>query len=123
MTFTPLKQYPNNGTVHITPPTPFPAVIADGATYDSDLMSAGFGALAVAVTSDHAATLNVQRYADLAGLAPVGAVITVALVAATPKYVSVADGLPYVSFNVQIVNGAGASANITNAAILTGALP
>lgn len=123
MPFTPLKSYPNNGTVAVAPPTPFPAVLADGATWNSDLMPAGFGGLAVGVTSDHAGTLNVQRYADLAGLVPVGAVITIALVAATPKYVAVADEIPFVSFNAQIVNGAGAVANLTNAIILTGPAP
>lgn len=121
MAFTPLKAYPNNGTVAVA--AGFPATIADGGTWNSILFPAGFGGIAVGVTSDHAGTLNVQRYADLAGLVPVGAVLTVALVAATPKYVAVEDGLPYVSFSVQIVNGAGAIANITNAAVLTGGMP
>lgn len=120
MPLTPIKSYPNFGIVKATPPTPIPAVIADGATYNSDLMPSGFGGVSAAATSDHAATLELQRYADLAGLVPVGALLTQAMTAATPAWVGVNDGLPYVSFAVSIVNSSGAVANITNGAILTG---
>lgn len=120
MAFTPLNAYPNYGTAVVAPPTPIPSPIVDGGTWNSDLIASRFGGIIVGVTSDHAATLNVQRYADLAGLVPVGPLMTQALVAATPGWTGVADGLPYISFNVQIVNSAGAVANITNAMILTG---
>lgn len=120
MPFTPLTSYPNFGTRVVTPPTPFPASIADGATWSSDLIPAALGGVIAGVTSSHAATLTIQRYADLAGLVPVGPLLSQALSAATPAWTGVADGLPYLSFAVSIVNSAGAAAAITNAAILTG---
>jgi hypothetical protein len=123
MALTPLKAYPNFGTVIAIPPIPFPAQIPISATWTSDLMPAGFGGVSAGATSDHAATLELQRYADLAGLVPVGALLSQAMVAATPAWVGVNDGLPYLSFAVSIVNSAGAVANITAAAILTGPLP
>lgn len=120
MPFTPIAAYPNNGTVKANPPNAIPAVIADGATWNSDLMPAGFGGASAAATSDHAATLKLQRYADLAGLVPIGVLLTQAMTAATPAWVGVNDGLPFASFAVSIVNSSGAVANITNGAILTG---
>lgn len=120
MSFTPITQVPV-GYVPVTPKG-FPAQVADGATYNSDLLPAN-GPLAVGLTSDHAATLNVQRYADLNGSTPVGALLTAALSANTPGYVSAEDGMPYLSYNVQIVNSGGAVANITAASIVTGKGP
>lgn len=120
MPLTPLKRYPNYGTVKAVPPTAIPAVITDGQTWSSDLMPGGFGAVIAGATSDHAASLQIQRYADLAGLVPVGGLLTQAMVAATPAWVGAADGLPCLSFEVRIVNSGGAVANITNGAILTG---
>lgn len=120
MVFTPIKGYPNFGTRVVTPPIAFPEQLADGATYSSDLIPSAFGGLIAGVTSDHAATLTIQRYADLAGLIPVGPLLSQALVANTPGWTGVADGLPYLSFAVSIINSAGAVANITHAAILTG---
>ncbi len=120
MAFTPLKAFPNFGVIRAVPPIPFPASIADGATWSSDLMPANFGGVAAAATSDHAATLTIQRYADLAGLAPVGALMSQAMTANIAASVGTNDGLPYLSFAVSIINGAGAVANITNTSILTG---
>lgn len=76
---------------------------------------------AVGLQSDHAGTLNVQRYVDAAGAIPLGAVITVAIVAATPKAVSWADELPSGSIVVSFVNTAGAVANLTNITVNLGA--
>lgn len=120
MAFTPIAAYPNFGTVKVTPPSAIPALIADGATWNSDLIPGGYGGVIFGATSDHAATLNIQRYADLAGSVPVGPVSTQALTANVAGWTGFADGLPYLCFNCQIVNGAGAAANITNASILTG---
>ena len=120
MALTALKSYPNFGTRVAVPPNPIPAVIADGATYNSDLMPSGFGGASAAATSDHAATLELQRYADLAGAVPIGALLSQAMTANVPAWVGSNDGLPFVSFVVSIVNSAGADANITNGQILTG---
>lgn len=117
---TPIAAYPNFGTSVATPPAGAPGAIADGATYNSDLISGGYGGVIVGATSDHAATLTIQRYADKAGLIPVGPLSSQALVGGTAGWTGFADGLPYVCFNVAIINSAGAIANITNFAILTG---
>lgn len=123
MVYTPLKAYPNFGTRIANPPIPIPASVADGTTWSSDLMPGGFGAVTFFATSDHVVTLEVQRFADLAGLVPVGGLASVVLVAATPGYTGFTDGVPYMSFAVAIVNASGSVAVITNAAILTGPLP
>ena len=120
MVFTPIKGYPNYGTMVVSPPTPFPATIADGATWSSNLIPSAFGGVIAGATSDHAATLTIQRYADLAGLVPVGPLSSQAMTAATPAWTGAADGLPYLSFAVSIINSAGSVANITNVQILTG---
>lgn len=121
MPFTPIAGYPNFGISRVVPPTPFPAApILASATWSSDLMPAAFGGVAAAATSSHAATLELQRYADLDGLVPVGALLSQAMVADTPAWVGVNDGIPYVSFAVSIVNSSGGTATITNASILTG---
>jgi hypothetical protein len=122
MAFTPIKAYPNFGTVKVAPPIAFPATIAASGSWFSDLIPAGFGAIAAACTSSQTGTLTLQRYADLAGNVPVGAAITQALSAATPAWVSAADSLPYLTFAMSISNSSGSTATITNCAILTGPL-
>lgn len=69
---------------------------------------------AVSVASDHAGTLQVQRYLDAAGTIPIGALITQAVAAGTPNSVTWTDGLPALSFITSFVNSAGAVANLTN---------
>lgn len=122
MALTALKGYPNFGTVVATPPIPFPAQIGISATWLSDLMPSTFGGVVAGATSDHAATLTIQRYADLAGNVPVGALISQAMSAGVAAWAGVADGIPYLSYVVSIINSAGAVANITNPIILTGPL-
>lgn len=96
-----------------------PAAIAAGATGNSNVLRTnGQTKGAVGLESSHAGTLNVQRYVDANGVIPLGAVITVAVVAATPVAVSWADGIPSGSIVVSFVNSAGAVANITNVAVL-----
>lgn len=121
MPFTPITQYPNYGVKLVSPPTPFPSTpIEASATWSSDLIPAGFSGVAAAAKSNHAATLTLQRYADLAGLIPVGPLLSQAMTADVAAWVGVNDGLPYLSFAVSIVNSGGGTATITNAAILTG---
>lgn len=120
MVFTPIKAYPNFGVILATPALGFPTVIQASATWSSDLMPSAFGGLVAAALSDHAATLTIQRYADLAGLIPVGPLYSQAMTANTAAWTGGNDGLPYVSYAVSIINSAGAVANITNAMILTG---
>lgn len=99
----------SSATIGLTTP-----VLASATTTSAAINTQGLTRGTVGLQSDHAGTLNVQRYADVAGVVPVGAVLTVAVVAATPITVGWADGLPSGSFTVQFVNSAGASANLTN---------
>lgn len=120
MALTPLTQYPNFGTVRAVPRAGYPTVVADGATWQSDLLPVGFAGAIAAILSDHAGSLTLQRYADLAGLLPVGALISQAVVANTPASAGAVDGRPFLSFNVSFINGAGAVANIAALSIITG---
>jgi hypothetical protein len=114
----------NFGTFSVTPPNGKPAVVHDAGSYESGACPAGFGALFVTLKSTKAGALNVQRWADQAMTIPVGAVITVALVANTQKSVQSIDGVPYLWFSIEVTNTGGAGdAAITNFAALTGPLP
>lgn len=94
-----------------------PATAADGATITSNTINAqGLTRGAVGLQSDHGGTLRVQRYVDSGGVVPLGAVISVPVVAATPISVGWSDGLPCGSFIVSFVNNAGAVAHFTNVA-------
>lgn len=121
MTFTPLTHYPNAGTTRLVPQSgAYPSTIANGVTYDSDLLPAGFGGLAVGVLSDKALTLTVQRYADLAGLLPIGDAITQAVTANVAAWAGANDGLPYLSFNFTLANASGSLATFVSVVALTG---
>jgi hypothetical protein len=101
------------------PVTGLPAQLNASQTLTSNpVVTGGLTRGAVGIQSDHAATLNVQRYIDAAGLVPIGAVITVALVANAPNAVSWNDGIPCGSVTVQVANSAGAVANLTNLTLL-----
>ena len=121
MALTPLTQAPNFGTTRVAPKIPFPATIANSVTWNSDLLPAGFGAVLFAATADQIVTLEIQRYADLAGAVPLD-LNSNALAVATPGWVFATDGLPYLSFVCSIVNASGSLANISNCSILTGLL-
>lgn len=121
MALTALKSYPNFGVRLAVPPIAFPTALLTGVTWQSDLMPSGFGGVIFSGTSDQIVTLEIQRYADLAGAVPVGGLLSQALTANTPGYVGIADGLPFVSWNALIVNASGSTANLTNLALLTGA--
>jgi hypothetical protein len=113
----------NYGTSSLTPPNGKPVTVTTAAPYESGPMPAGFGALFVTLKSTKAGALNVQRWADAAMTVPVGAVITVALVADTQKSVQSIDGVPYLFFSIEITNTGSGDAAITNFAALTGPLP
>lgn len=120
MAYTPLTSYPNFGTRIAVPPIALPASVADATTYSTDLMPSGFAGVVFAATSSRIVTLQIQRFADLAGLIPIGGLLSQALVAATPGFVGATDGLPFVSWAAAIVNASGGAALITNAKLLTG---
>lgn len=95
--------------------------VGDGATGVSNVINTqGLFKGSAGLISDHAGTLKVQRYADAAGLIPVGAALTVALVASVGNAVGWSDGLPCGSIQVSVINAAGAVANLTNITVNLG---
>ena len=93
--------------------------VAAGATGNSNVIPTnGQTRGAVGLQSSHAGTLNVQRYVDAKGVIPLGAVITTAVVAATPISVNWADGIPSGSLVMSFVNSSGAVANLTDITVL-----
>lgn len=105
-----------------TPPTPAPATIAAAGTWVSGVIpSDGYKALAVGATLSQAGSISIQRYLDVAGLIPVGAPITAALVASTPNAATVNDGVAYAAFQITITNSGGSTGNLTNVGILQAA--
>lgn len=117
---TPLSQYPNCGTNRSSPPNPFPATVANDATWSSGLCPAAFGGVTFGATVDQIVALQIQRYADLAGLVPVGPLASQTTTANVAAWVGFNDGLPFLSFQLFIVNASGSLANVTNVAALTG---
>ena len=116
-----MAAYPTNGVYNISPPTPFPATIAASGNWQSGvIINQHFPAIAACVTSTQIGNLTIQRYADLAGTIPVGATTTQELTASTAAYAAVNDGVPYLSFVVEVTNTGGSTADITGTAILTG---
>lgn len=101
------------------PPTPFPASIENGTTYDSGIMPTyDYEALAVSAQLSQAGSLSIQRYIDEAGTIPMGAAITQAMTADTLATVAVNDGQPALSWKVTIQNTGSAAGDLTDAALL-----
>lgn len=101
---------------------PTQGTIAAAGNYLSQAIPAnGMKAIGVGCKSTQTGAINIQRYLDLAGQVPVGAVITAALVAGTSNWATVNDGVPFQSFTFQITNTGGGAATITNFAVLLNA--
>lgn len=101
--------------------TVLPLTIAGPGSYVSGVIAAnGFKTIAVGATLSQTGTITIQRYLDAAGLIPVGAAITAALVAATPNWAVSTDSTPFLSFQVTIANTSGSLGNLTNTAIVLG---
>jgi hypothetical protein len=95
--------------------------VADGATGVSNVINTqGLNKGSAGLISSHAGTLSVQRYSDAQGLIPVGAALTVALVATVGNAVGWSDGLPIGSIQMSLINGAGAAANLTSITVNLG---
>lgn len=121
MTFTPVASYPNFGMTKAVPPTAFPASLANSASWDSNLIPAAFGGVALCGLADQSGVVfTIQRYADLAGTIPVGPTGTFTSVANTANSCWVLDGIPYLSFNCNVLNSSGSTVNLSNMSIVTG---
>jgi hypothetical protein len=95
----------------LTPANPVPI---SGTAVSAAINTQGQARGSVGMLSDHAGTLSVQRYVDGAGVVPLGAALSIALVAATPNAVGWSDGLPCGSIVISFINSAGAVANLSN---------
>jgi hypothetical protein len=100
------------GTPTILPTT---GTIAAAGNWSSGVVYAdGFKAIAVGCTSSQAGAITIQRYLDRLGTVPVGALASATLIAATPQWLTVNDGLPFQSFKMSITNTGGSAAIVTN---------
>ncbi len=101
-------------------PTPLPAsIVASGSWISGPMIGDGYPRICIGLVMDHGGTLNVHRYVDLAATIerPIGT-NTVAIVAATPLILDVSDMLPFLTYQVEIVNAAGATGNISKLVVL-----
>lgn len=104
-----------------TPPTPFPATIAAGVTYNSGpILSGGYPGIAVAAKLNQTGIMTVQRYMDLAGTIPVGDLLSDTMSSGNQSVIWANDGVPFASFVVTIQNTSGALGTLSNTSILIG---
>lgn len=114
-------RYPNFGTTNVVPSVGFPATIAGSGSWTSGvIVNYGFAALQASVESTQAGQLTIQRYADLAGLIPIGTVATQAISASTQAWTAINDGTPFLSYSVTITNTSESTATITKTSITSG---
>lgn len=103
----------------ITPPNAFPTSIAVSGSWVSGYVPfQDLNAVSVSVKSTQAGELTVQRYLDNAGTIPIDAPASAAISAGTIATVSINDGLAATSFQVEITNTGGATATISDTAII-----
>lgn len=118
----PIAQVDLSASTIISANPPTVGTIPASGNYTSNVIpSDGFKSIGVGCTSSQVGAITIQRYLDKAGLVPVGALISAALVAATPQWATINDGLPFQSFKVSITNTGGGAATITNFGLLMGA--
>jgi hypothetical protein len=109
-----------NGPQEVTPPTPFPATIAGGATYDSGLILAnGAYSLSVGATLSQAFTLTVVRYIDKLGTIQLDTNSATAL-AGAPAVLTYNALSAFQSYRITIENTSGSSGDLSDAMILVG---
>ena len=106
----------NGGAIIVpTPPTPPPATIGGGLSYDTGLMSAaGFSKFAASAKLTQTGTLTLTRYIDAAGTVPIGPVLTQNLAANTVGSIAVNDGIPCLVWRVVVLNTSGATATLSD---------
>ena len=109
-----------NGPQEVTPPTPFPATIAAGVTYDTGVILAnGAYSLSVSATLSQAFKLTVVRYLDKLGTIQLDTNNVTAL-AGAPAVLSYNALSPFQSYRVTIENTSGSSGDLSNTMILVG---
>jgi hypothetical protein len=99
-----------------------PATIAASGNWKSGVISAdGYKAMAVGVTLSQAGNLKLTRYIDAAGTVQVTTPATQALTAGTAAVITITDGLPFQSFQIEIDNSGASQANVSGFACLLNA--
>lgn len=98
--------------------TPPPATIAASGNWNSGVVGARGGKLAVNAKLTQAGTLTVQRYMDIFGLIVLGAPIVQVLTANVDGYVTITDGLPYLSYRITVANTSGSTGNLSDVYVL-----
>ena len=99
-------------------PTALPlSIIASGLWNSGLLIGDGYPRIMAAVLMDHAGSLVVHRFVDMAGTMERTA-ITTSIVASTLLIVDVTDLLPFLTYSIDITNAVGAPGNITKFSLL-----
>lgn len=98
--------------------TPPPATIAASGSWSSGVVGARGGRLVVNAKLSQAGTLTVQRYMDIFGTLVVGAPVVQALAANVDGYVTISDGLPYLSYKITVANTSGSTGNLSDVYVL-----
>ena len=108
--------------VTVTPPTPWPASIANGGSWNSGVMELrGHGLITLALTASQAVLITIQRCQDAAGAIPAGAAVTKTTSAGAPDDCEInANSTPVAAgfFTVGVVNNSGTDATIANPSIV-----
>jgi hypothetical protein len=100
-----------------------PATIAGGGNFTSiPIICAGWKTIAVGARLSQIGTITIQRYLDRAGLVPIGAPVSAALVANTSQWATVSDNLPFQSFVFAINNTSGSTGNLDRFSALVQAI-
>ena len=120
-------------TAAATPPTPVPASIAGSGTYSTGCVPAPYSrAFDVFAAVAGAATLQVQRYADVGTCAdPVGVAVPSSPQALTQSGgcpgstycgdVGINDGMPYLAFVATLTDTSGSTNAVTKVVVMQGA--
>lgn len=113
------------GPVAQTVPVPLnaiPGTLNPAASWQSGILpSDGYKGIAFGAKLTQAGTITIQRYLDAVGLFPIGAPVTVTLVANTVNAASVNDGTPFSYYQITVTNTGGVAATLTTSGILLAA--
>lgn len=113
-----MPQY-NTPPNKVIPSVTFPNTIPASGNWISLIIPA-YRALTLVVGAklDQTGTLKIQRYADAAGTVPVGGLLSQAMTSNVAAWTGAADGVPFSSFQIEIDNGTGTIANLSETAVL-----
>lgn len=82
------------------------------------IVTNGYKAFAVSVTSTQAGTLTIKRYIDAAGTLAYSTDITASITASTLAIATANDGKPFQSIKINISNSSGTTATLSTVMVL-----